>query len=95
MDRCLHGEIIGTNARWVFVKYRGDSGSKATDPADLSFLTEGMRGDARITLFDDDGSVVANDREEAREARRHADEPEQPQHRHGCRRDETCGCEGE
>ena len=35
------GTITSVNERWVFVRYAGDSGSKATAPADLSLLFQG------------------------------------------------------
>jgi hypothetical protein len=32
------GTITSVNERWVFVRYAGDTNSKATDPAHLTFL---------------------------------------------------------
>lgn len=34
------GVITGVSAQYVFVRYAGDTGSKATSPADLEFLAE-------------------------------------------------------
>lgn len=32
------GEITSVSSRFVFVRYRGDAGAKATDPSMLDFL---------------------------------------------------------
>jgi hypothetical protein len=37
------GVITSVTSRWVFVRYRGDAGSKATSPGDLTLLTTGVR----------------------------------------------------
>jgi hypothetical protein len=36
------GVISSVNDRWVLVRYGADTGSKATDPAALSLLAEGV-----------------------------------------------------
>lgn len=45
------GTITGVGGWWVFVRYRGDVGSKATDPASLSLLA----GDATSGADEDSG----------------------------------------
>lgn len=37
------GVITSVNARWVFVRYRGDNHSKATHPRDLEWLSRAVR----------------------------------------------------
>ena len=32
------GVITSVTSRWVFVRYRGDAGAKATNPGDLTLL---------------------------------------------------------
>jgi hypothetical protein len=36
------GVITSVNASYVFVRYAGDNGSKATNPADLTLLSESL-----------------------------------------------------
>ena len=35
-----NGFIVAANDKWVFVRYMGDTTAKATDPADLTFLSK-------------------------------------------------------
>lgn len=36
------GVITSVTSRWVFVRYAGDAGSKATNPGDLTLLAAGV-----------------------------------------------------
>lgn len=35
---CEHGEVVGSNERYVFVRYLHDKHAKATDPIDLVLI---------------------------------------------------------
>jgi hypothetical protein len=44
IDRTEQGTITSLNDRWVFVRYQGLGGSRATDPADLTLLAGRVDG---------------------------------------------------
>jgi len=45
IDRTEEGTITSVNDRWVFVRYQGLEGGRATDPADLTLLGGEVPGD--------------------------------------------------